>query len=60
MTDMYESWRGYVIYKEHNGRNIYMKSCYNGEYKWVADYLYAKHIKTKRIAEQHLERIRGE
>ena len=58
-VEMYETYRGYEIRKRNGNKWLYLAGCYNGKYKWVTDYTYAKPIKTERVAKDHLKKIKS-
>lgn len=35
-------WNGYKIFKEENGRRLYLRSYYRGVAKYATDYTYAR------------------
>ena len=57
-VEMNKTYRGYEIRKRNRNKWLYLAGCYNGKYKWVIDYTYAKSIKTKKTAQKHYEKIR--
>ena len=35
-------WNGYKVFKEENGKRLYLRSYYRGVAKYVTDYAYGK------------------
>lgn len=57
MVEMYRTWQGWGIRRKDGNRWLYVGGYYNGEFKWVTDYLYAKKYKSKDIAIKRVREI---
>lgn len=54
----YKTWQGWIITASVNGRTMYLRKVYNGEYEFCRDSTYAKAVSAK-TASKHLSDLTG-